>query len=167
MPLSISQIKAASALARGSTDTAAAEAAGVCRATFYKWQKTKPFKDAVALFTSQEIENQSKLAAAVSSNKDVATSYQDEIWLKNQIKKLLEAKIQLTTDLLERIEAEDISPRQLPQLIQGITQLIESFRNANDRISGLEDILSELSRIEKEREKKIISIASANDSEAA
>lgn len=167
MSLSIPQIRAASSLARGSTDTAAIEAAGVARATFYKWVKQKDFNDIVQLFTEQELENQSKLAAAVSSDKDIATSYQDEVWLKDQIKKLLDAKIQLTTNLLERIEAEDISARQLPQLIQGITQLIESFRNANDRISGLEDILSELSRIEKEREKKVISIASADDSEAA
>lgn len=167
MGLSIAQIRAAAALARGNTDTAAIEAAGVARATFYKWKKQQQFEDAVQLFTQQELENQSKLAAAAGSTDDLATAYQDEVWIKQQLKEILELKISLTTGLLERIDSEDISPRQLPQLVQSITQLIESFRSSNDRLAGLENLISELSQIEKARAKNVVEIASAGDATAA
>ena len=167
MGLTIPQIRAAAALARGATDTAAIEAAGVARATYYKWKKKTEFDDAVQLFTQQELENQAKLAAAGGSQDDVATAYQDEIWIKEQLRDLLEFKVGLATGLLEQVEPDDISPRQLPQLVQGITQLIESFRTSNDRIAGLENLIHELSQIEKARSKNIVSIASSSDASAA
>ena len=167
MALSIGQIKAASALARKSTDTAAAEAAGVCRTTFYKWQKQKSFQDAVELFTQQELEHQARLAAATGSQDDVAVAYQDELWLKENLRSLLESKIDLTTGLLEQVAPNDISPRQLPQLVQGITQLIESFRTSNDRIAGLENLISELSKIEKQRFEKVVELSGTDGPAAA
>ena len=167
MGLSIKQIRAASVLAMGGTDTAAIEAAGVARATFYKWVKLQTFTEAVHMFTEQETENRTKLAAAGGSQDDVAIAYQDEIWIKEQLRDLLEFKIGLTTGLLEQVEPDDISPRQLPQLVQGITQLIESFRTSNDRIAGLEHLISELSQIEKQRSQNVVKIASAGDASAA
>ena len=167
MGLTISQIRAAAVLARGATDTAAIAAAGVARATFYKWKKKPEFDEAVQLFTQQELENQAKLTAAAGSVDDVAVAYQDEIWVKQNLKDLLEAQIGLTAGILDHIESDDISPRQLPQLVQGITQLIESFRTSNDRIAGLEHLIHELSQIEKQRSKTVVQIASAENTSAA
>ena len=159
--LSIKQIRAAAALARGATDTAAIEAAGVARSTFYKWVKQKQFKDAVRLFTKQENENRAALAAAGGSDDDIAVAYQDEVWIKEQTRDILELQVSLVLGLLERIEPEDVSTRQLPQYIQAITQLVESLRTSNDRISGIEEILHELSKIEAARAKNVVSISDA------
>lgn len=167
MALSISQIRAASALARGSTDTAAIEAAGVARATFYKWAKQKDFTAAVQLFTARELEHQAQLTAAADSADDVAQAYQDEQWLKQQLRGLLEQKLTLVTDVLAGTEAETISPRQIPQLVQSVTTLIDSFRTSNDRIAGLENLIHELSKIEASRAKAMVDIASASESPEA
>ena len=169
MGLSIKQIEACRRLSRGEKDKDIYPVLEISESSFYKWKKQPAFNKCLEIFTQAELERAAALADAAGAGDEVSQAYADETFIREQLKPIFESYAVLVTEVIERVkeETDDISPRQIPQLLQGLSTLIDSFRTSNDRIAGLENILNELSKLEQERAKKVVSIANAPSNSAA
>ena len=170
MPLSMNQIKACQLLAKGLKDKDVYPKVKVSEGTFYRWKRQKAFKDCLLFLQKEELEKSAAIAAATGDEDELEQSRDDEIEIRAEIKKLAKNSCALANSLIERtIEqgTEDLSPRMIPSLVKAAADAVQCLRDGNDRLTGLEGILDELGKIEKEISAKAIAIGSADQSEAA
>ena len=167
MALSMNQLKACQLLAKGYKDRDAYQKIGVSEATFYRWKKAKDFQECLLFFQREELERSATLAAAAGNADELDQSRLDEIELNAQVRELASSTCHLASSLIASTDIEDLSPRMIPSLIKAATDAIACLREGNDRLTGLEGILDELGKIEKEVSAKAIAIASTEPGKAA
>ncbi|NEP16869.1 MAG: hypothetical protein F6J97_08175 [Leptolyngbya sp. SIO4C1] len=161
MPLSIKQIKAAQLMAKGHKDKDVWPAVGISEGGFYKWKKQLDFQECLEIFTRAELERSRQLAAMADAS-ELSQAQRDERAVRGLLASLVSQVGVLLRELVEATEADDLSARQIPQLMTSLCTVIESLRTSNDRLSGLEDILHEISKLEARLSDKVVSIASAS-----
>lgn len=153
MELTISHLRAARALANGASISDVARKVNVARGTIYGYQKLPEFQSAVQVFKEEQIEQ------AVSNEADVTQSRDDELALRQYIRPLAEETCGLVLDLVRHFReqgVENISPSRIQGLMNSAVEAIECLRKGNDRISGLEVLLDELSKTQEVHAAKVV-----------
>jgi predicted DNA-binding protein len=163
------QIQTAQLMAKGLPDKDVWPKAGVAESTLYRWKKDKDFQDCLSFFQREELEKGAALAALGDAD-ELAQSRADEVEMRKQIKKLAENTCKLANDLIETvIEAgvDELSPRMIPSLVKAATDAVGCLRDGNDRLTGLEGLLDELGKIEKEISARGYELHGVSESKAA
>lgn len=170
MTLSMNQIKACQLLVKGHKDKDVWPKVKISEATFYRWKKLKSFKDCLSFFQKEELEKSAAIAAAAGDADELEQSRKDEIFIRAEIKQLAENTCRLANTLIDNAiqsGAEELSPRMIPSLVKAATDAVGCLRDGNDRLTGLEGLLDELGKIEKEIQIKGVRLANAEESKAA
>lgn len=170
MSLSMKQLESAQLMARGVIDKDVWPKVGIGQTTLYRWKKLKTFQDCLFFFQKEEADKAAAIAAAAGNPDDLEQSRIDELEVRAQIKELAINSCTLANKLIQNtleLNAEDISPRMIPNLVRAATDAIACLREGNDRLTGLEGILDELGKIEKEIQIRSIEVSHAQESRAA
>lgn len=147
MTLSTKQLYAARLIAEGLADNAVWPKVKISQATLYRWKNLKSFQNCLSFFKQEELEK------AAGNPDDLEQSRLDELEIRAQIKELSVNSCLLANKLIQNtleLNAEELSPRMIPSLVRAATDAIACLRDGNDRLTGLEGILDELGKIEKE-----------------
>ncbi|NER78077.1 MAG: hypothetical protein F6K42_00575 [Leptolyngbya sp. SIO1D8] len=138
-------------LAKRLPDKEIYESVGVSRTTFHRWKINEIFQQTVSLFQNLEREKLSILSEVQIEPADCDDSRDDELEFRQILMPLLRSVANITEDLIEEIRASETltNPRLIPALSNVLTEFIRCIRESNDRITGLESILDELSEIKK------------------
>jgi hypothetical protein len=170
MTLTMQAIKAAQLLAKGRRDSQVISDLGISESSLYSWKRKADFSAILQLFMVEELAKTAALTEAAGGGADVIAARRDEEFIRDQLKPVLETYIALVAAVIERVkndESDSIPSRQIPQLLQGMASLIETFRTSHDRLAGLESIICELGKIEKSRAERVVSIATSGRNSAA
>lgn len=165
--LSMGQIKAAQLLAKGWSKADIARQVGVKESTIYRWLKDESFSEAVTFLQKEQL-NQAAILAESTSADDLDQSRLDEIELREAVRPLALNTIGLAAGLIERIETsedESLPARMLPQLIGAAQTAVGLLRTSNDRLTGLEALLDELSQIDTAVSAAALNIANGGTGE--
>lgn len=150
--LSIQQIEAAAQVAKGSQDKDVYESFDISRTTFHRWKTDPIFQRCVSLFQIVEREKLALVAELQTTSGDVAGAQNDEATFRDATMPVLTSLSGVVQGLAEDLKAPDAvisSPRNISTLINAMTTLIECIREGNDRRTGLEAVLNELLKAEK------------------
>lgn len=153
MTLSMKQVKACQLMAKGRKDAEVWPDVGISETTFYRWRKLPEFEDCLSFFQTEELEKAAAIATAAGNADDLEQSRVDELAVREQARKLATGACELANTLIQNAidsGAEDLSPRMIPSLVKAATDAIACLREGNDRLTGLEGLLDELGKIEKE-----------------
>lgn len=156
-------------MSRGAKDKDIWPRLDISEAGFYKWKKQADFQTALEIFTKAELEKNAAISAASGGTSDLEASRQDEQFIREQMKPLVEELIGLAKDLIGHTRdqgVDELSPRMIPGLMNAVTDAVKCLRDGNDRLSGLEALLDELGKVEATVSEKVISIASRGKAEA-
>lgn len=153
------QMKAAWLKANGRTDAAIIKAIGLASSTYYKWKKTDSFTEMVEFISSQTMEKNITLQPKGVEVVDLDTARSDELsTIKNQRRIALELG-ELTVDLLVEIRRQgvtDLGIRHLPSTVRAFTEAVSALQNTNDRLIGLDSLISDLIYVERTIKEKLI-----------
>ena len=149
--LTLEQIKAASLCAKGLPDRECYESVGASKATFYRWKKLEIFDEVVSLFQNLESERLAILSEIRVEPATCDDARSDEAKFREMAMPLLTGIFEITEQLVETLKASEevSSPRFIPSFTNVLIELIRCIRESNDRITGLESILDELTEIKK------------------
>jgi len=153
MALSIKQIKACQLIAKGVPPKTVQRELEISAATLYRWEATEAFSECFSFFQSQELERSLAQTLPTTDPDELEQSLNDEIEAREQLKLLAINVCTITNTLTRRVLEEgcyDLSPRAIPSLVSAATAAVACLRESNDRLSGLEEILNELTKIDQE-----------------
>jgi hypothetical protein len=163
-------VKAAQLLAKGRRDAQVVSDLGISPSSLYAWKKKRDFSEILQLFMIEEITKTAAITEAAGGGADVIAARRDEEFIRDELKPVIETYVALVATVIERVKADEsdaIPSRQIPQLLQGMASLIETFRTSHDRIAGLESIVNELGKIEQSRAERVVNIATGGRTSAA
>lgn len=153
MQLTFQEMKAARLVALGRSDVDTMRESGIRKTKFYDLKKTEKFKQVVQWFATEHA------MLSIGNEADVEQSRADELALRDYIRPLAEETCGLVLDLVRDVRdrgVEDLSPRQIQGLMNSAVEAIECLRKGNDRISGLEVLLDELSKTQEVHAAKVV-----------
>lgn len=143
------QLKGAWALANGRTDAQAYRAAEVRESTFYKWKKKPEFLAIVKVLSEQR---ESELKAKAEEIVSIDSARADEEKALTYQRELVNELGLLSVDLVKQIRAdgiENLGPRYLGPVIRGFVEAVNVLQSTNDRLIGLESLISDVESIEE------------------
>jgi len=145
-------------LANGRTDADSASGAGVTTRTLYKW-KLKPEFSAMVEFLKEERDRQ--ISEQAENIVNLASAREDEEKALNIQREIVGELGALTLDFVKRLReegAEALSPRSLPQFIKSFAEAVSAMQTTNDRLIGLEALISDVEDIEAQIQEKLESV---------
>ena len=153
MSLSMKQVRACQLIAKGYKDKDVWPSVGISEVTYYRWKKLRGFSDCLSFFQKEELEKAAAITAAVGEADELEQSREDEAEIREQIKRLALNTCKLANTLIQNVldaDGEGLSPRAIPGLVKAATDAVACLRDGNERPTGLEGLLDELGKIEKE-----------------
>ena len=144
--------QAANMLAAGHSETETASAAKVGRSTIQHWKRQPSFINQIdsarlTLNTSIAKEAKTDNVSARMILEGLEALKVDEAAIGQRLWKLFDKVESKTLELIEQSEAEDFGPRQIPSMIKASIELAAVGFTINDRIAGIEALVSGIQRI--------------------
>lgn len=152
MALTEKMLKGAWLLSQGRKHKDCYEGAKVTEKTLYQWLKRDDFKAAVELLQGDRLDKEAEVKKE-TAEADLNTARDDELANLSIQREIVSELGELTLEFLQQIRdegLETLSPRQFPAFVKALADTTAMFQNSNDRLIGMESLISDVESLEKE-----------------